>query len=167
VSVVERYPIAVGRIGEELYLVDDRGTVIDEFGPRYSDLDLPILDGLDAVPGRVAELDERRAQLAAKLLVAVHAKPDLSRRISQLDVSDPHNAVVIVDGDTARVRLGEDRFLERLESYLDLAPTLREQVEDIDYVDLRFGQRVYVGSQGRPKVAASAASRRAAGVTNH
>jgi hypothetical protein len=34
--------------------------------------------------------------------------------------------------------------VERLQAYFDLAPTLREQVPSIDYVDLRFDERVYV-----------------------
>ena len=75
------------------------------------------------------------------------SRPDLARRISQVDVSDPRNAVVIVDQDTARIRLGDERFVERLQSYVDLASTLHEQVPAIEYVDLRFGERVYVGSQ--------------------
>ena len=29
-------------------------------------------------------------------------------------------------------------------AFLDLAPALRERVADIDYVDLRFGERLYV-----------------------
>ena len=63
-------------------------------------------------------------------------------------MSDPRNAVVIVDQDTARVRLGEEQFVERLQSYLELAPTLRERVPAIDYVDLRFGERWVVGAAG-------------------
>jgi cell division protein FtsQ len=147
VAVTERQPIAIGRIGEDLYLVDDRGAVIDEYGPRYADLDLPILDGLAAGGGRDASVNERRAQLAMRLLGAVRGRPDLAKRISQLDVSDPRNAVVIVDQDATRLRLGDDRFVERLQSYFDLAPALRDQVPMIDYVDLRFGERVYVGTQ--------------------
>ena len=46
--------------------------------------------------------------------------------------------------DPALLHLGEDQFLERLQSYLDLAPALRERVPDIDYVDLRFDERMYV-----------------------
>jgi cell division septal protein FtsQ len=42
------------------------------------------------------------------------------------------------------IQLGEDQFLARLQSYLDLAPTLRQRVADIDYVDLRFDDRIYV-----------------------
>lgn len=163
VVVSEPNPIAVGRIGDELYLVDDRGAVIDEYGPRYGDLDLPILDGLGSVPGRDEETDRRRARLAARVLAAVGARQDLARRISQLDVSDPRDAVVIMDGDTARIRLGEDRFLERLESYLDLAPTLRERVPGIDYVDLRFGERVYVGPQAHGREQARAGGSRGSG----
>ena len=51
---------------------------------------------------------------------------------------------MILSGDPAVIQLGEDQFLARLQSYLDLAPTLRERVADIDYVDLRFDDRIYV-----------------------
>lgn len=166
VAVTERYPIAIGRIGEELYLVDDRGAVIDEYGPRYNDLDLPILDGLGEAPGREPELDQRRANLAARLLAELHPKPEIAKRVSQIDVSDPHDAVVIVAGDTARLRLGEEHFLERLQAYFDLAPTIRESVREIDYVDLRFGERVFVGSQADAAAPAGGGARRG-GVSNH
>jgi cell division protein FtsQ len=145
ITIVERTPLAIGRMGEELYLVDDRGAIIDDWGPRYEDLDLPILDGLG---GRSAGPDEdaRRAGLAGRLLQDVRRQPDVARRISQVNVSDPHNAVVIVDQDTARVRLGDRDFLARLRAYLEVAPALREQVPRIDYVDLRFGERLYVAA---------------------
>jgi cell division protein FtsQ len=167
VVVTERYPIAVGRFGDELYLVDDHGAVIDEYGPRYADLDLPILDGLGDTPGQDPETTERRAALAARLLADLRPKPELAKRVSQVDVSDPHDAVVIVAGDTARLRLGEEHFVERLQSYFDLAPTIRESVPEVDYVDLRFGERVFVGSQADAVPAGAPAARRAAGVTNH
>jgi len=51
---------------------------------------------------------------------------------------------VILNRDTAVIRLGEDQFLPRLESYLELAAALHERVADIDYVDLRFDDRIYV-----------------------
>jgi cell division septal protein FtsQ len=65
-----------------------------------------------------------------------------------VDVSDSHNAAVILNGDQAVIYVGEDRFAERLESYLDVAAALRERIPDIDYVDLRFDERVYVRPQG-------------------
>ncbi len=146
VAIVERHPMGVGRMGGELFLVDDRGAVIEEYGPKYSELDLPIIDGLTgSSPDGQALVDEARSALAARLLTAVRSRPDLALRISQIDVSDSRNAEVILENDAAVVRLGDSQFVERLQSYLDLAPTLRENVPAIDYVDLRFGERVYVG----------------------
>ena len=145
VFVSERRPMGLCRMRSQLYLVDRAGTVIDEFGPQYAEFDLPIIDGL-VRPGSsgLPALDERRADLAARVLDAIAPRADLARRISQVDVSDLHDAVVLIEGDAALLHLGEDRFLERLQSYVDVASALRERVQDIDYVDLRFDDRLYV-----------------------
>lgn len=148
VTVRERRPIGVARLSGSLYLVDGSGVVIDEFGPNYADFDLPVIDGLAAVPGDgTSAVDEPRARLAARLIEALDSRPDIAGRVSQIDVADVHDAVVILEGDTVMLRLGEDDFVERIQEYLDLAPALRERVEEIDYVDLRFDERLYV----RPK----------------
>lgn len=161
ITVTERQPMGIGRIGTELYLVDDRGEVIDEFGPRYVEFDLPVIDGLErTLTGPDAVTGRRRASLAARLLAAVRTRPDLARRISQIDVSDPHDAVVVLDHESVRLRLGEGQFAERLQSYLELGPTLRERVPEMAYVDLRFGERVYVGTAGIAHAEAAPAGRK-------
>jgi cell division protein FtsQ len=142
VSVQERHPLGIGRINGALYLVDDSGIVIDEYGPAYRDLDLPIIDGLSGVSGD-ADTDAARAALARRLLDALRVR-DMASHVSQVDVSDSRNAVVLLDGDATLVRLGDDHFVERLQSYVDLAPSLRERVPGIDYVDMRFNERIYV-----------------------
>jgi cell division protein FtsQ len=145
VFVSERQPIGLCRMQKQLYLIDRAGIVIDEFGPKYAAFDLPIIDGLIRPPtSGQAAIDERRADLAARVLDALAPRQDLARSISQIDVTDLHDAIVLIEGDTALLHLGDDRFLERLQSYLDVAPALREQVHDIDYVDLRFEDRLYV-----------------------
>ena len=69
VVVSERSPVGVGRLGGQLYLVDGRGTIIDEYGPEFADLDLPIIDGLSTVPrGAQPVVDEVRADLAGRLI---------------------------------------------------------------------------------------------------
>lgn len=143
VRVWERRPIAIGRIKDELYLVDERGMVIGEYGPKYADFDLPIVDGLTAA-GTSTMTDEPRAELAARLIAALAPQPAVARRLSQVDVSDLHNASVILSGDPAVIYVGEDRFLQRLQSYLDLSEAVRARVPQIDYVDLRFDGRIYV-----------------------
>ena len=111
--------------------------------------------------------NESRAGLAARLISSLKAKPDIARRLSQVDVSDLHNATVILNGDPAVIQLGDDQFASRLQSYLDLAAALRQRVPDIDYVDLRFDDRIYVRPasapaalrRGTPESAAAAARR--------
>jgi cell division septal protein FtsQ len=142
VAIEERTPLGIGRINGVLYLVDDRGVVIDEYGPNYAELDLPIIDGFSSAPDETNP-DLSRANLARRLLDALRVR-NMADRVSQIDVSDRRNAVVLLDGDPALIRLGSERFVERLQSYLDVAAALREQVPEIDYVDLRFDERVYV-----------------------
>lgn len=143
VTVLERAPLGIGRINGALYLIDDRGARIDEYGPNYGDLNLPIIDGLSSDPGDTTDGDVSRAALARRLLDALRVR-NMAARISQIDVSDAHNAVILVDDDPTLIRLGDDRFAERLQWSFELAPALRERVPAIDYVDLRFGERVYV-----------------------
>ena len=145
IFVSERQPVGLCRLGTTLYLIDAGGTLIDEFGPQYAEFDLPIIDGLISAPNSgQSTIDPARAELAARVIEALAPRKDIAQRVSQIDVRDAHDAVVMLQEDAALLHLGEEKFLERLESYVDLAPALREQVRDIDYVDLRFGERVYV-----------------------
>ncbi len=146
VEVRERVPMGIARAGTDLFLVDAAGTVIDEFGPRYADCDLPIIDGIIVTPvSAPPKIDPPRGQLVSRLMSELRTRPELARRVSQIDAADVHDVHVILDGDSTVVRLGETQFAERLDSYVSLQATLREQVPDIDYVDVRFGERVYVG----------------------
>jgi cell division protein FtsQ len=145
IVISERRPMGIGRMNGDMYLVDDHGVIIDQYGPQYAQFDLPMIDGLPTSPaGGGTTTDAARAELAAHVIAALGAKPSIARRLSQIDVSDPHDASVILTGDSAVIRLGEDRFLPRVESYLQVAAALRERVSDIDYVDLRFDDRIYV-----------------------
>lgn len=145
ISIDERQPMGIGRIGVAMYLVDGKGVIIDEYGPVYADIDLPIIDGLAASPQDGGSIvDVARAEFAATVIGALAARPEILRQVSQLDVANLHDAVVILDNDAALLRLGEADFAARLQQYLDLAPALRERVTAIDYVDLRFDQRLYV-----------------------
>jgi cell division protein FtsQ len=162
VFVSERRPFGLGREGHRLYLVARDGTLMDEFGPKYADFDLPIIDGLfprqagsrvspasRSQPARAAAADPARAALAASVVDALRPRPELITLVSQIDVSNVHDAVLLLDHDPALLHLGDERFRERLQSYLEIADALRERIADIDYVDLRFEQRVYVKPRGR------------------
>jgi cell division protein FtsQ len=161
VYVSERRPFGLWRRGNQLYLIATDGTVLDEFGPRYAEFDLPIVDGLaPTAPSRTPRalrspasanppIDLARAALAARVVDAMQGNRALANGVSQIDVSDAHDAVVLLDNDPVLLHLGEERFRERLQAYLEIAETLKERIPDIDYVDLRFEQRVYVKPRGR------------------
>ena len=89
-------------------------------------------------------MDAARAEFAARVITALAARPEIAKRVSQLDVGNLHDAVVILDGDPALLRLGEGDFVARLQQYIDLAPALHERLEALDDVDLRFDERLYV-----------------------
>jgi cell division protein FtsQ len=158
ISVLERTPMAIARVGERLYLVDHAGVVVDEFGPRYQDFDLPVVDGLAPSPGDGPPVvDGARAQLARAFLAAVRGAGALGARVSQVDVSNDRDVVVLLADDPTVVHLGDARFVERLHTYLELAPALEGRLREIDYVDMRFDERVYVKSKGRHMVVGDAA----------
>ncbi|MCC7416490.1 MAG: FtsQ-type POTRA domain-containing protein [Acidobacteria bacterium] len=150
VVIAERVPMAVARLNGILFLVDAEGAVIDQLGPQYADLDLPIVDGLGVPGGAPGAIDEARAALAARVIAALRADPAIARRLSQVDAADLHDAAVILDGDPAVIQLGEARFLPRLQQYLELSAAVRARVPAIDRVDLRFDGRIYVSPAGRP-----------------
>jgi len=158
--VIERAPIAIGRLGDQLFLVDSSGTIIDEYGPQYAQYDLPIVDGLVSSPvdGKPT-VDLERTRLVARFVDALAAAPAIRQHVSQIDVSDAHNLVAILDQDPVALRLGDRDFTARLQRYLELAPSLKEQIDEIDAVDLRFDERIPVSR----KPAATLASRTAAG----
>jgi cell division protein FtsQ len=153
ITLRERRPMGIGRIGTTMYLIDHRGVIVDEYGPAYADIDLPIIDGLGASPQDGGSIiDIARAEFAARVIGALSSRPEIAKQVSQIDVADLHDAVVLLDGDPALLRLGDTEFVARLQQYLDLAPALRERLPAIDYVDLRFDERLYV----RPPRAAQA-----------
>jgi cell division septal protein FtsQ len=145
IAIRERRPMGIGRLASAMYLIDAKGVLIDEYGPSYADIDLPIIDGLAGSSGGGGSLiDQPRAEFAARIIGAVATRPEIAKRVSQLDVSDLHDAVAILDGDPALLRLGDSDFVARLQQYIELAPALRERLSAIDYVDLRFDERLYV-----------------------
>jgi cell division septal protein FtsQ len=134
-------------LGDQLFLVDDTGIIIDEIGPQHREFDLPIVDGLVSRGGSTVDPD--RARLTGRFLAAMDSHPELRRRVSQIDVRDARDVIVLLGTDPVSLHLGSDQFVERLQTFLELAPSLRDQFGTMDYVDLRFGPRVFVRGAGR------------------
>jgi cell division protein FtsQ len=150
ITIVEREPLGIGRLNDRLYLVSGDGVIIDDYSARYAAFDLPIIDGLHTPANANGLLvDEARSAFAADVLQDLRRSSDLATRVSQVDVSNDEDAVVLLADDPARVHLGREAYADRLRAYLNLAPTLRARVSGIDYVDLRFDPRIFVRPLGK------------------
>jgi hypothetical protein len=93
-------------------------------------------------------------QVTAAMLDALAARPDLGRRLSQADVTNPQDVLVMIDDDAAWLHLGTDAYVDRLQRYLDVRPALLDRFGSIDYADLKFDGRIYVrGRDSQVRVA--------------
>lgn len=143
IAIAEREPVAIARLSQQLYLVDETGIIIDEYGPQHREFDLPIVDGLAAPrtpDGPV--IDPARVRLAARFLRSLQAQPALYRALSQVNVADVDNVVVLLGDDPTYLHLGDAQFAERLQRYLEMTPLLADRGREVESVDLRFGNRL-------------------------
>ncbi|HTU99854.1 MAG TPA: FtsQ-type POTRA domain-containing protein, partial [Luteitalea sp.] len=114
VRITERVPMAVAHVGEVLLLIDDQGEVVDEFGPRYGSLDLPIVEGLlGKDPVASAAPDAARVALVAGVLQSLR-DAGLLGLVSQIDVSDARNVSILLSKDPVLLKVGHERFAERV-----------------------------------------------------
>src|SRR4029079_3466744 len=71
--------------------------------------------------------------------------------VSEVDVTDVEDAVVLLGDDPARVHLGHEDFARRVRAYRDVPTTLLQHVAAIDSADVRYVGRVFVRpARGRP-----------------
>jgi cell division protein FtsQ len=166
IEIEERQPVALARLARGgLQLVAADGMVLGPIGRAQSGFDLPIVEGLAPVPGRSlsgpgvgigvpARVDPERADLVGRLVDSLREDEGLLKLVSEVDVTDVEDAVVLLGDDPARVHLGDREFARRVRAYRDLAPTLLQHVDAIDSADVRYDGRVFVRpARGRPTAA--------------
>ena len=128
VAISERTPVGVSRVGEAMYLVDERGILIDQYGPQYADLDLPLIDGLAMPSSDGSAADTGRAELASRIRQTLQTRTQIS--LGELLASHPLR-----------------RGLAELVAYLSLAAddahaTIDdEQRQDVLWTDATGGER--------------------------
>jgi cell division protein FtsQ len=147
VEIVERVPLALAEV-DRLYLMDGEGTLIDIFGPRTAQFDLPIVRGLqDKDAGTRRSLAERAGTLLMDL-------GPLARELSEVQPqADGLMRVVLRTGEV--LLLGEPPYRQRLQTFLSLRQALLERSPQAELFDLRFKNRIYarVGPSAPPQAA--------------
>jgi cell division protein FtsQ len=145
VSVVERKPVAFTRQGQQIGLVDASGVLLSMPAATMAqhNYSFPVLTGIDPAD----PLASRRSRMAVygRLLAELDANNQhLSQQISEIDLTDPEDARVLMPEQGADIlaHFGEDRFLERYQRYKTHIAEWRQQYPRLASVDLRYDQQV-------------------------
>ena len=144
-QVVERQPVAFVRAGQQIGLVDANGVLLTMPAAMMAQhhYSFPVLTGIgprdpiDARKGRMAVYERLLSELDAN-------KQHLSEQISEIDLTDPEDARVLMpeQGEDILAHFGEDRFLERFQRYKAHIEEWRQQYPRLAAVDLRYDQQV-------------------------
>ena len=144
VSVVERQPVAFTRLGKQIGLVDANGVLLSMPAAAMAQhhYSFPVVTGIDPRD----PLLSRKARMAVYLHLLAELDGNnqhLSEQISEIDLTDPEDARVLMPEQGADIlaHFGEDRFLERYQRYKAHIAEWRQQYPKLSAVDLRYDQQ--------------------------
>ena len=136
IEITEREPAAVLKAGGSYLVVAEDGVVLGRPAPD-TDLGLPLL--VDA--GGFQDRYHEKLSLAWQCLRSLTA--DELASVESLDVSRIDSPSLILKGQPTRIILGPERFAEELREYLANRGDWESRGGPLEYVDLRFNDRVY------------------------
>lgn len=138
--VVERRPLAVALIAGVAHLVDREGYVIGLTGTGMDDL--PVISGLRGLEGDALAAELRRGVLMIERLSM--SAPEFAKVLSELDFSEPAHVAIRTIGGGPRLLLDPERIERNVTRWLDLDRAISHKTGALDYVDLRWSQRIVV-----------------------
>ncbi len=144
IRIVERQPVAIINLGYLYYL--DANAVVFKLLDGGDSLDYPVITGFDAV-----QLESGRHKDRVQLLQVVALVGELgSRSQFGLDkVSEVHREAgggvsVYTLEDGVRIRLGSDKYNEKLDRLERIYALLKPKMKMLDYIDLNVDEKVIV-----------------------
>ncbi len=143
IYIEERVPSVIGEIGGQLQLLDSEGVLLQAYDPDAEKLDAPVFSGLrgdDPDAYRVLqEENSARVRLGVQVLAEfAQGATDLTRAISEIDLSDLGNVKILLVNDTAEIYLGDRDFLTRFQAFIAQYDDVKSQYGDMASVNLRF-----------------------------
>ena len=145
VSVVERTPIAFLRLPgvSQPRMIDAEGVILDSRRP--GDSSLPVLTGIDeSMP--LAQRLQRIELFKSVMAVFAEEEHSLGHSVSEIDVSDAANAVVLAkyENEMIRLKMGDRHLRHRLDMFMNYIDAWQEEFGRIESVDLQFEKQVAV-----------------------
>jgi cell division protein FtsQ len=160
VAIVEREPVAFVRQGAQIGLVDANGILLTMPAAMMAQrhYSFPVVTGINA-QDPIAQR-KTRMEVYQRLLAELDANGQkLSAQISEIDLSDPADARVLMPEENGEIlaHFGQERFLERYQRYKAHISEWQKQYPKLAAVDLRYDQQVVLGMATGSDVAQAAA----------
>ena len=134
IKVVERTPVGLARINNEIFQFDAQAELLSR--DRGGGASFPILDGLDA--DDTVE-NQKKVDLYLRIMEELHGKDELS----QVHINAALEVSVVSQSEPILVTLGAEKFRERWGQYLQLRTKIRTEYPETVQVDFRFkGQAI-------------------------
>ena len=141
VTLRERSPRAMAVIGGVVHLVDSTGYVIGPTGLAMAD-DLPVLTGLDRYRDDALTAALRRGVGLIERLQRGSAR--FAEEISELDLARDDRVLARTVHRGPALLLDPVRVERNVNPYLRLRPAIERQAGPLEYVDLRWADRISV-----------------------
>lgn len=136
VEIKERIPWGILRAGGSLLLIDRDGVTLEHLTAR-EEADLPLL--IDSADFRTAY----KEKLAMAWECQGSLVPEDQALVDTIDLSQSDSVSLVLKGQLTRLILGTDRYSEKLKFYLSSKDRLEGEYGLLEYVDLRFTDRIY------------------------
>lgn len=148
IDIEERTPVAFAQVpaseGVMSYaLVDEDGVLLDP--QKAVKLNLPVLVGLSAT-----EAEKLRRERVKRFLRLQSELAEMMAQISEIDVGELDNVKVtqIFEGRALTLLLGNQKFRERMQNFLDNYGEIRKLRPNAAILDLRLGDRILAPGHG-------------------
>lgn len=140
-QIVERTPVAVAVL-DDLYLLAEDGTILDQLPPQYDTRGLVLARGLRAGGTNV---DPARAATAGHVAEDLSKNERLLSLVSELDVTEGASSVSLRLRDPAiTILVSETTLVPRLSELVPLLSGITDRFPSVAVVDLRFQNRIYL-----------------------
>lgn len=140
IEILQRKPIAQAFHAGKYYLIDTEGVILTA-GSGLQEKDLCLLIGVEGKTGRVARGRKcwtDNFKEAMKLLQAVERSPS-SKYLQEctIDCTDTRNMLLFTN-QGLEIRMGKEDYKRKLAHLARAFNRLKNEAEDVRYVDLRF-----------------------------
>jgi cell division protein FtsQ len=135
IQISEAEPFALLDMKGKLFIVDDRGTMLEEL----KNIAVPFLPVILSNP-----YQEREAFLEAITLAKAIKNTGLLSRKDHIEIIShkPQEMSVNIDGIVVKIGAGE--YADKLARLADIEQEIKQRNISVDYIDLRFANRVLV-----------------------